>query len=117
MIGRSDFWRVFVDQKGCSFMSVLVMKSEKARTEWRQTLEKAYAGGKDVVIERHGEPIVTVVKYTKWKAHEKRLRELEMLLKIRTRVAEVEADPSLSLPWSELERQLAAAGVTSKRGQ
>ena len=95
-------------------MTEVTLKAEQARTEWRQTLDKAYAKGKDVVIIRYGEPIVTIVNHAKWKtwrAREKRLRELEMLLKIRTRVAEIEADPTLSISQAELEQQLAAAGI------
>lgn len=58
-------------------MSVLTIGAEEARIQWRETIEAAYVDKKDVVIERYGKPVVTVVAHTKWLAMIKRLQELE----------------------------------------
>lgn len=44
-------------------MTVQVMKSDEARTNWRDLLDTASAGEFDIVIERYGKPTATVVNY------------------------------------------------------
>ena len=46
-------------------MSVQVMKSEDARTNWRDVLDLTSAGNTDVVIERYGKPTSAVISLSK----------------------------------------------------
>ena len=81
--------------------------------KWREMIDTAYAEKKEVVIERYGKPIVTVVNHAKWKAKMLRLEELEMLLLHKQRMAEMEADPNLAVTMDEVLQELAAAGLSA----
>ena len=79
----------------------LTLRSEEARMQWGTTMDAAYAEKKDVVIERYGRPIVTIVNHAKYENMVKRLAELEMLLVYNKRKAEVQEDPTLLISQDE----------------
>lgn len=91
-------------------MTVVTIRSEEARIQWRETIEAAYVDRKDVVIERYGKPIVTVVNYIKWQDVMRRLKELELAQRTRQRYEEMKADPSLIVTEEEYQ------GILKKEG-
>jgi hypothetical protein len=50
------------------------MTSEQARREWRELLDQTYARGGEVVIERYGKPIATLVNYEAWEVWKRQRR-------------------------------------------
>jgi hypothetical protein len=92
-------------------MTPLVLRAENARKDWRETIDAAYAGKKKVVIERYGAPIVTIVSYEIFEGMQKRIDELETLLKHRQAKEEVERDPSQLLSLDDFNKLLIAAGL------
>ena len=57
-------------------MNVQKMSSEQARTEWRRLLDLASQEDVDVVIERHGKAIATVISYQAYRAIQSTLAEI-----------------------------------------
>jgi PHD/YefM family antitoxin component YafN of YafNO toxin-antitoxin module len=92
-------------------MTVMTIRAEEARLQWRETVEAAYVDKKDVVIERYGKPIVTVIAHTKWLALLKRIKELELLAKGLKAYEEMVADPSLVVSEEEYNQLLKKAGL------
>jgi hypothetical protein len=93
-------------------MSVVTIRSEDARMQWRETIEAAYVDKKDVVIERYGKPIVTVIAHKKWLAMVKRLKQLELTEKGVKAYEEMIADPSLDVSEEEYHQLLEKAGLS-----
>ena len=73
-------------------MTVMTIRSEKARMQWRETIDAAYVDKTDVIIERHGKPVVTLVEHKKWQQILNRLAALEFA----ARAAELAPGPGLS---------------------
>ena len=93
-------------------MMVMTVRAEEARIQWRETIEAAYVDKKDVVIERYGKPIVTVIAHTKWLAMLKRIKELELTAKGVKAYEEMVADPSLVVSEAEYSQMLEKAGLS-----
>ena len=93
-------------------MTVMTIRAEEARMQWRETIEAAYVDKKDVVIERYGKPIVTVIAHTKWLALLKRLKELELTARGVKAYEEMMADPSLIVSEEEYDQMLEKAGLS-----
>ena len=92
-------------------MTVVTIRSEEARIQWLETIDAAYVDRKDVVIERYGKPIVTVVNYIKWQDVMRRLKELELVQRTRQRYEEMKADPSLIVTEEEYQGMLEKEGL------
>ena len=69
------------------------MRSEEVRQKWAETVDRAYAEKEEVVIMRHGRPIVTLVNHAAWQKTKKRLLELEAVLRAKQVEREIEEDP------------------------
>jgi hypothetical protein len=93
-------------------MTVITIPSEEARIQWRETIEAAYVDKKDVVIERYGKPIVTVIAHSKWLAMLKRMKEIELTAKGIKAYEEMVADPSLTVSEEEYKQLLEKAGLS-----
>jgi PHD/YefM family antitoxin component YafN of YafNO toxin-antitoxin module len=93
-------------------MTVITVRAEEARMQWRETIEAAYVDKKDVVIERYGKPIVTMIAHTKWLALLNRLKELELTAKGIKSYEEMVANPSLIVSEEEYSQMLEKAGLS-----
>jgi PHD/YefM family antitoxin component YafN of YafNO toxin-antitoxin module len=93
-------------------MTVMTIRAEEARIQWRETIEAAYVDKKDVVIERYGKPIVTVMAHTKWLAMLKRMKELELTTKGVKAYEEMIVDPTLDVSEEEYNQMLKKAGLS-----
>ncbi|HMN29755.1 MAG TPA: hypothetical protein PKE45_16510 [Caldilineaceae bacterium] len=93
-------------------MTVMTIRAEEARMQWRETVEAAYVDKKDIVIERYGKPIVTVIAYTKWLAMLNRMKELELTAKGVKSYEEMVDDPSLIVSEEEYSQMLEKAGLS-----
>ncbi len=92
-------------------MSVVTLSSEDARMQWRRTIDAAYAQKQAVVIERYGQPIVTILNHSLWQATLKRLKVLEALHTHKERMKETEDNPSLDVSQEEFLHILAKEGL------
>lgn len=92
-------------------MNVTKMSSREARTRWRDVLDAVDKRTADVVIERYGKPVATLIPYADYEAL---LEELEDLRDGRLAQPALEAwerDPSTARPYDEIRAELIAEGV------
>lgn len=94
-------------------MSILTVQSDQARLQWRETIEAAYVDKKDVVIERYGKPIVTVMSHTKWLSMLRRMKELELTTQGWEKYEEMKADPNKLVTEEQYNELLKAEGLTA----
>ena len=87
------------------------IRSEEVRKDWAKTIDFVYGEREDVVVERYGRPIVTIVNHIKWQAVLKRLAELELVIVARQRLREIEEDPSQLISQEEFDQMLIAEGL------
>lgn len=57
-------------------MTLRIMSSEQARTEWRTLLDLASQGEVDIVIERHGKATAAVISYETYQALQPALSQI-----------------------------------------
>ncbi len=92
-------------------MNITKLSSREARTNWRDVLDTIDNGTADVVIERYGKPIATLIPY---KDYEALLDELEDLRDGRLAQAAYEAylqAPTTAQPYQEVRGELLAEGI------
>lgn len=92
-------------------MTVKTVRSEAARMQWRETVEAAYVDRADVVIERYGKPIVTVVSYARWQELLKRLKEFELTAQVTLAYQAMQTDPTSDVSEEEYQQLLEKAGL------
>lgn len=92
-------------------MTVRVLDSNRARALWREILDKAQAGGEDVVVERYGKPVAAVIAYDDFAALEDELDDLRAARRAGAAYEEYKRDPSQAIPWEQLETELVAEGL------
>jgi prevent-host-death family protein len=92
-------------------MSVQVMKSDEARTHWRDLLDLASVGEVDIVIERHGKPTATVVNYEQYLQAKEILEELRAIQDADKMVQNWFENPEIGRPYSEIRKQLVEEGI------
>lgn len=91
-------------------MTVQTLDSHQARLRWRDMLDAAHTGS-DVIIERYGKPMATLIPYEDYQAL---LDELDDLREARRATAAYEAwkrEPSLGRPYEEIRAELMAEGL------
>ena len=93
-------------------MTVMTIRSEKARMQWRETIDAAYVDKTDVIIERHGKPVVTLVEHKKWQQILNRLAALEFAARAAKDYEQMRADPSLTVSEEEYQQLLKREGLT-----
>lgn len=54
-------------------MTIITMKSDEARSKFRDILDNVFSGLTEVVIERYNKPTAVVVSYAEWQ----KLKELQ----------------------------------------
>jgi antitoxin (DNA-binding transcriptional repressor) of toxin-antitoxin stability system len=92
-------------------MSIQVMKSDEARTRWRDLLDTASAGETDTVIERHGKPTATVVNYEQYLQAKAILDEIRAIKDADKMVQKWLKNPKIGRPYSEIRKRLVEEGI------
>jgi hypothetical protein len=95
-------------------MEVMTIRSEAARMQWRETIDAAYVDKKDVIIERYGKPVVTMIAHAKWQQILNRLEQLEFAARAIQDYKEMRDDPSLIVSEEEYQTILEREGQCSK---
>ncbi len=54
----------------------ITMTTDQARLNWRDTIDKAYAEGTEVVLQRYNKPVVVMVNYDLWQMFKQQRFEL-----------------------------------------
>jgi prevent-host-death family protein len=91
-------------------MTVTVIASREARTQWRDMLDKVYSGANDVVIERYGKPVAVLIPYEDFEALSEFLEDLRLGRMASKAYEEWKKDPSTAVPYSEFREELIADG-------
>mgnify|MGYP004748727097 CR=1 FL=1 len=91
-------------------MTVNVIDSNKARTQWRDILDMARAG-LDTIIERYGKPTAVVIPYDDFMALQEELDDLRVARRAQAAYEEWQRDPSTGTPLEEVEAELRAEGL------
>ncbi len=86
-------------------MSVLILKSDEARQQWRTVLDKAMMGDQ-VVVERYARPEAVIVGYSQYNKMRERLEELELMLDVRTAKEKEKAGETKPISHDDLKRLL-----------
>ncbi|MBV7336076.1 type II toxin-antitoxin system Phd/YefM family antitoxin [Chloroflexi bacterium TSY] len=81
-------------------MTVTTIRSEEARSKWRDVVDAVLTRTGEFIIQRYGKPVAVLVNHDEWSML-KRLHAEE--LKRRSQEQDI--------PWSEAEKQLMADGV------
>jgi hypothetical protein len=92
-------------------MSVVTLSADVARVQWRKTIDLVFAHQKEIVVERYGEPIAAIMSYGNWLEMKRKLKEMELTIKVLERHREVKNDPSSFVSEQEYERILQAEGL------
>jgi len=91
-------------------MTVTVVASREARTQWRDILDKVYSGANDVVIERYGKPVAALIPYEDFEALSEHLEDMRLARVASKAYEEWKEDPSIAVPYSEFREELIAEG-------
>jgi prevent-host-death family protein len=97
-------------------MNVATFDSRAARAQWRNILDTAGEGNGDIVITRHGKPVVTVIDYEDWLALQDELDDLRAARRADVLIEEYLRDPSTARPWAEFRQELVAEGLLDAAG-
>jgi prevent-host-death family protein len=92
-------------------MMVEVFDSNRARTRWREILDKAHVGDSDVVIERYGKPVAVVIAYKDYVALQDELDDLRATRRAAAIYEAWQRDPRLARPYAEFREELVTEGV------
>lgn len=90
-------------------MTVSTCDSNDARIKWREVIDLA-AGGADVVIARHGKPVVAVISYEDFLALRDELDDLRAAKRADAAYDEYQRNRSSTRPWDEVRAELIAGG-------
>ena len=88
-----------------------IVSSREVRTKWRTILDTVDRGTADVVIERYGKPIATLIPYADYEALLEYLEDLRDVRYATAALEEYEQDPSTARPYQEIRAELIADGV------
>lgn len=86
-----------------------VYSSDVARAQWRDILDIAMRGG-DIVVERYGKPVATVIPYEDYIALLDALEDLRDGREAQQAYEEWKRDPSLGRPYDEIRAEWVAQG-------
>lgn len=91
-------------------MTVHVLKSDKARLQWRHLLEAARKGD-DTVIEHYDTPTAAVIPYDDYLALQAELDDLRAARRAQAAREEWERDPSTGRDWSDIKTEMIRDGL------
>jgi prevent-host-death family protein len=92
-------------------MAVKVIDSNRARALWREILDKAQAGGEDVVVERYGKPVAAVIAYEDFIGLQDELDDLRAARRAGAAYEEWKREPGRAVPYEIIRADLAAEGL------
>jgi PHD/YefM family antitoxin component YafN of YafNO toxin-antitoxin module len=92
-------------------MGMQILDSNRARAQWRDVLDMATTGAADVVIERYGKPVATVIAYDDYIAMQDELDELRAARRAAAIYEEWTRDRSIARPYTEFRAGLIAEGI------
>ena len=92
-------------------MPITTMSSREARTHWRDVLDTVDKGDADVIIERYGKPIATLIPFADYQALLEELEDLRDGRLAMLALEEWERDPSTARPYEEFRAELIAEGI------
>lgn len=98
-------------------MGVRTYDSNRARAQWRDILDAAAVGETDIVVNRHGRPVVAVIAYADYIAMRDELDDLRAGRWAEAIYQEWKQDPSIARPYAEFRAELVAEGVLDDRDQ
>jgi PHD/YefM family antitoxin component YafN of YafNO toxin-antitoxin module len=90
-------------------MTVHVLKSDKARLQWRRLLEAARRGD-DTVIEHYDTPTAALIPYEDYQAVQEYLDDLRAARRAKAVMEMWERDPSTARDFSEFEAEMIQTG-------
>ena len=96
-------------------MDRAIISSREARMKWRTVLDTVDRGTADVVIERYGKPIATIIPYADYEELSEYLEELRDVRFATAALDTYRKDPSSAQPWEEIEAELIAEGLLDAR--
>lgn len=91
-------------------MTVHVLKSDKARLQWRRLLEAARKGD-DTVIEHYDTPTAALIPYEDYQAVHEYLDDLRASRRAKAAMEEWERDPSTARDWDEIKAEMIRDGL------
>jgi PHD/YefM family antitoxin component YafN of YafNO toxin-antitoxin module len=92
-------------------MPVKVLDSNKARTRWRDIMDRVGSGREDVVVLRYREPTVAVIAYADYVALREELDDLRAARRAAEAYEAWKQEPGRARPWDEIEEELIAEGL------
>lgn len=92
-------------------MTVKVLESNRARAKWREILDKAQAGGEDVIVERYGKRVAAVIAYDDFVAVQDELDDLRAGRRAGAAHEEWKRDPSRAVPYETFRADLVTEGL------
>ena len=92
-------------------MTVRVVESNRARALWREILDKAQAGGEDVIVERYGKKVAAVIAYDDFVAVQDELDDLRAARRAGEAYEEWKQDPGQAVPYEAFRAGLVADGL------
>lgn len=92
-------------------MNVTKLSSREARTNWRAVLDTLDKGTADVVIERYGKPIATLIPYEDYEALLEELEDLRDGRLAQVAYEEHLQAPATAQPYQEIRDELLAEGI------
>lgn len=90
-------------------MTVHVLKSDKARLQWRRLLEAARKGD-DTVIEHYDTPTAALIPYEDYQAVQEYLDDLRATRRAEAALQAWERDPSRARDFADFEAEMIQSG-------
>ncbi len=92
-------------------MTIRVLDSNQARSQWRDILDQAQAGELDLVVERYGKPIAALIAYDDFVAIRDELDDLRAARRAGVAYEEWKQDPGRGMPYETFRADLVAEGL------
>jgi prevent-host-death family protein len=89
-------------------MTVTTIGSREARQKWRDLLDAVYTGSADIVIERNGKPMATLIPYEDYLALAEALDDLRAARRV---AAAYKAAQKMGLSYDEIREELRSKGL------
>lgn len=90
-------------------MTLHVMKSREARSNWRQLLDRVLIG-EDVLIERNGQPVAVLIPARDYDRLRSELEELRAAQHAAAVYQDWKQNPESARDWEDVRAELVAEG-------
>ena len=98
-------------------MDRAIVSSREARMKWRTVLDTVDRGTADVIIERYGKPVATLIPYADYEELSEYLEELRDVRYATAALEQYRKDPSSARPYEEIRAEIIAEGVWDDDGE